>query len=416
MLTTADVRNLQPTNTDRVVWDQRSGSGGGQPGFGVRIKPSGAKSYIAVYRTTSGRPRRMTLAKVGQLQLAQARKLAGDYIADARKGLDPAAKRTQERRSQTVGELFDEWIEKAALKDRTRAEYRWLMKADILPELGGLKLRQVTQHHVKRLYAKVASTRAVTANRALAVTSSMLQWAVDQGEIEVNPARGIKRVKKGVEKVDTRALSQAEVGRFLRACETLRAQAKPATDGEPARGEYVARMAICFELMLFAGLRPAESMELRWSQIDWDSGLIHFTEDDQKGGTTKPAYLGSNAIALLKTVAAEKADAVYVFPSRRVKGQPVDDPRKVWEKVETLAKFDRPAKPKHLRKTHLTLGRAMGVPLDLLSQAARHGDESITAKHYVHTGSERVRESQDDLQARLAALVNPPAEVVELRK
>lgn len=87
----------------------------------------------------------------------------------------------------------------------------------------------------------------------------------------------------------------------------------------------------------------------------------------------------------------------------------------MWDKVEKLAAFDAPAKPKHLRKTHLTLGRAMGIPLDLLSKSARHTDESVTARHYVHTGDDRVHAAEDELQARLAALARTPAQVVELR-
>lgn len=396
MLTTADVKNAKPTDRDRVVWDHA--------GFGVRIRPSGAKSWLVQYRTTQGQTRRLTLGRVEQIPLAQARREADRLIAQAKLGQDPAAKRTEDRRSRTVKELADEWIEKAKLKPRTRQEYRWQLSAEILPAIGGVKLRSLLPPQLRALYLRIAdSGRPVHANRVLATISSMLSWAVERDLLDLNPARGIKRIKKGVEKADTRTLTEAETSRFLRACEQLRAE-----------GGYPGRMAVCFEIMLLCGLRPSDALRLRWDQLDYDSGLIRFTADDQKGGDDKPGYLRGPAQALLRSL--ERTDDTWVFPSRRLRGAPVDDPRKIWAKVEELAKFDRDANPKHLRKTHFTLGRSWGVELGLLSKSARHSNQSITERHYVHAGDDRVRAAEDDIQARIAALVNEPAEVVSIRR
>jgi hypothetical protein len=43
------VDSLKATDNDYVAWDADL------PGFGIRVRPSGAKSYIAVYRSGSGR-------------------------------------------------------------------------------------------------------------------------------------------------------------------------------------------------------------------------------------------------------------------------------------------------------------------------------------------------------------------------
>jgi hypothetical protein len=58
------VDSLKPRAKEFTVWD------GKMPGFGVRVRPTGAISYVAVYRAGSGRGapvRRFTIASVGKI-------------------------------------------------------------------------------------------------------------------------------------------------------------------------------------------------------------------------------------------------------------------------------------------------------------------------------------------------------------
>ena len=54
--------------------------------------------------------------------------------------------------------------------------------------------------------------------------------------------------------------------------------------------------------------------------------------------------------------------------------------------------------------------------LGLLSKSARHSSQSVTERHYVHAGDDRVRAAEDKIQRRLAALVNPKAKVRRIAK
>ena len=57
------VDRLAPQDSEFAVWDSKL------PGFGIRVRPSGAMSYIVVYRAGSGRGapvRRFTIATVGK--------------------------------------------------------------------------------------------------------------------------------------------------------------------------------------------------------------------------------------------------------------------------------------------------------------------------------------------------------------
>src|SRR5215510_8511445 len=79
-------------------------------GFGVRVQPSGARSYIVKYRVGTGRgapTRRITIGSVGKITPDQARLLAKKTLGAVAHGGDPAAEKAAEKRASTVRELAD---------------------------------------------------------------------------------------------------------------------------------------------------------------------------------------------------------------------------------------------------------------------------------------------------------------------
>jgi hypothetical protein len=80
------VEQIEPANDDVVVWDETL------PGFGVRVKASGVRSYIVQYRNRmTGISKRMTIGQhVLLLTFEQAKRQARGILADAGRGYDPA--------------------------------------------------------------------------------------------------------------------------------------------------------------------------------------------------------------------------------------------------------------------------------------------------------------------------------------
>ncbi len=88
------VDRLKPQASEFTVWD------GKMPGFGVRVRPSGAMSYVVVYRAGSGRGapvRRYTIANVGKATPEAARRRARALLGAVAHGHDPAGEKTTER-------------------------------------------------------------------------------------------------------------------------------------------------------------------------------------------------------------------------------------------------------------------------------------------------------------------------------
>ncbi len=69
------------------------------PGFGVRVMPSGVKSFILFRRFPgSTNPVRRSIGQYGELTLEKARETAREWLALVKKGIDPAVEIERLRR------------------------------------------------------------------------------------------------------------------------------------------------------------------------------------------------------------------------------------------------------------------------------------------------------------------------------
>src|SRR3954469_13128268 len=106
-ITKRTVDALQANGREFVLWDDTVS------GFGVRVRPSGTKSYVVVYRAGAGRGapvRRYTIAAIGKITPERARTRAKVILGAVAHGLDPANQKTAERGTPSVAELADRFM------------------------------------------------------------------------------------------------------------------------------------------------------------------------------------------------------------------------------------------------------------------------------------------------------------------
>jgi hypothetical protein len=141
-LTKRFVESVKPGGKDVVIFDDDLA------GFGLRIQPSGVRSYVVQYRNAQGRSRRLTIGRHGKVTPHGARKAALRIFDAVRSGKDPVAERRAYIDAPTVNDLLDRYIAEHVEKrnrPRTRDEVKRLVERHIRPRLGRHKVAAVTR-------------------------------------------------------------------------------------------------------------------------------------------------------------------------------------------------------------------------------------------------------------------------------
>ena len=139
-------------HSDCILWD---GGDGGVLGLGLRVHPSGRKTFILKYRTRNRRRRQLVLGDYGTLTLAQARHRARRELVKIGDGEDPLADRQKAARSETVAELAERYLERHAVpkkKPKSVEEDRRMLRTHVLPRLGRRKVEDVGRRDVSELH------------------------------------------------------------------------------------------------------------------------------------------------------------------------------------------------------------------------------------------------------------------------
>lgn len=170
-----------------------------------------------------------------------------------------------EGRFHTLNDIFRQWEHlKRGLKDNTFQNYRYLYHMYVEASLGKKKLASIVKSDVKRFYNTLVDERGLsitTVDSIHTVLHQVLDMAVDDGYIRINPARQVmKELKLARGNVEKRkALSLKEQTLFL---------------------DYIRRTPQyrhwypVFAVLLGTGMRVGEAVGLRWCDIDLDNDTI----------------------------------------------------------------------------------------------------------------------------------------------
>ena len=363
-------------STGTLYWDSEL------KGFGVRVFPSGAKKFVAKFRTKGGRQRWLKIGTFGAITPAQARERAKIELAKVAAGEDPAHDRDQVRASITVGQMCDRYMEAAGAglvlgrkgtpkKASTISTDRSRIDAHVKPLLGQLKANEVTRADIEQFKQAVVLGKTArdqklgpkrrsivkggkgTLTRTLGLLGAVFAWAGDNGYVDQNPVRGVRRFADTQKK----ALLTGEQYRAM-------ASALDVLDARRDRNGKRMHSAVGIAAIRFialTGVRRGECEQLRWDEVDLHGTCVALGET-KTGPSLRP--LSRAAFALLER---QGAIADHVFPAG-LDGSGYQGLPNLWKTVQKTAR---------LAGEHLTASRngqpAKAGPLDCVTlHSLRH--------------------------------------------
>lgn len=410
-----------PTDKAYFVWDDTL------KGFGLLVLPSGIKSYVFQYRTPEGRTRRATIGKHGTKTADQARDEAKAMERMVATGGDPLGDKKAKRESLTVEKLLGRYAKSARFAEKTEAtriNELARIKWHLTPLLGSVFIHQLKPEDVRRAFAdirdgKTATTEKTKTRGKALVTGgegvarmcirnlrTALNWAVDEGLMDKNPAARIRIGTDGTR--ETILDSPEQYKRFFEAVDKLE-----------STFEIPRNAANIFRIIALTGARRGEILRLRWRYVDLKKGVITIpprAAGANKAGkrTGKPRIIGLPAAvqAILAAQPQGKPDDL-VFPASR--GGKELSLSKPWETVRAKAELPAGFGLHGFRHSLATQFAIAGAQAAELMTTLGHAQLS-TVQKYLHWAQDARASLAERAAAHITAALEPKpaAEVVAI--
>ena len=356
-------------------------------GFGIRVMPSGVKTFILFRRFPGSRnPVRRALGAYPDTSLAEAREKAREWNAWVKKGIDPsieegrqrqaAIEAEKQRQAFTFKNAFEEYLRRKVSKLKSGRVIEREMRREFKDWMNR-PLADITQSVVKDAMQKIIERGAPTqAHAVFAMLRGFFNWCVDSGDfnLEVSPCAKLKpAIMIGPRNIGQRVLKDYEIGAYWRAADAM---------GYPF-GKF-------YQLLLLTALRRDEAANARWGEIDNAAKLWVVPPERMKGGSAHAVPLTPEISALLESV-PRFAGGDYLFSTTGGK-KPVSGFSKAKARLDGLMreKLDSLGMPfenfviHDIRRTCRTRFSALpveGVVRELLLAHARPGLHKIYDLH-----------------------------------
>jgi integrase len=288
----------------------------------------------------------------------------------------------------TVSDYLEQWLGsmRGNVKDVTLERYRHNVEHHILPRLGSTKLSKLRPHNIQVLYDEKARTMSPASVRLIhGVLSGALKQAVMLQLINQNPADHTNRPKQTATEI--KPLTADEARALLRAAE-----------GDPLEAVYV--------LALTTGARIGELLALRWSDLDFDAGILRIERTRSaattgprfttpKGGRSRSIHLTPRSLEALRSHRARQnemrlaavvwEDADLIFTTRSgsvIRPSTLTDDH--FKPLLERAGLPRSTRFHDLRHSCATLLLSRGVDVVSVQRLLGHASPSMTLNVYGH--------------------------------
>lgn len=363
---------------DTIFWDAEI------PGFGIRIYPSGTKSFLVQCRGPMG-TRRVTLGRHDKISADDARRRAAILIDRVESGENTTRKPCSAAWT-SVADLAERYLREYVAthcKPNTERAYRQTITRHILPSVGSLPIAMIGREHAAELHYRLRKTPNA-ANEVINALSRMLNRAEVWGLLPQgsNPCKSVTRYRT---RKPERFLTEIEYQRLGEALDMMANK----------RGLWPSAVA-ALRLLVLTGCRSSEIRTLRWDDVDLERHEIRL-RDSKTGPRTVP--LSPEAVRVL-TELPRAAENPWVVAGREAT-VPLAHIHHYWYRVRELAGLDD-VRIHDLRHSFASRALALGEPLPMIGKLLGHKKLQTTAR-YTHLARDLLKESAANVATSIAA-------------
>ena len=323
-------------------------------GLAVGIGSSGIKTFV-LYKKIKRRPERIKIGRVCDLTVEEARRKAEQLNGDVAKNENPADDKRNQRDSLTFSQMFDRYHtehcfphKKTAKEDKAKFD-KYLSNREYGINLANIKLCELTKADVKKLFDSIGKDHPITANRVLALVSSIFSDAIrDDLYDRINPCKGIKRFKENQRK---RFIHPEEFPLFVKALEECNSQVTK---------DYI-------WMSLFTGARRSNVLQMKWEDVHLLRRVWRIP--DTKNGESQDVPLVDHALEILQRRFQSKTGK-YVFPGTGETGH-LTEPKKAWKTITSKAGMSD-LRIHDLRRTFGAYQAGSGASLAVIAASLNH--------------------------------------------
>lgn len=401
-LTVKKVESLIKAGGDKT---QRYADG---DGLYLVVPSSGTASWML--RFTSNKKRReMTLAKVKDLTLANARLEAATKMKQVRDGFDPLIqrKRAEQESIKTVNDLFNDWYPTLVKRLKYPEIPKRVYTKDIAPVIGDIKLDQISARDIRTtINAITAAGKPTIANDALGYCKQLFNHAIKLDLIAGNPASAFTvRDAGGVEKSKDRALTTSELKQFF---DTAKKNPMSFT-----RDNYLA----C-TLLVCLGVRKSELCEAKWEEFDLEKAVWELPKERSKTNVGLSIPLALPVVQWFEELKMRSCGSDYVFPSRRASKNPHMGPDTLNRAITKLFGHEpgKKKQPPNLMgdMPHFTVHDLRRTCRTLLAQQGTPGYVAERCLNHKLKGVEGIYDKYDYFEERKIALASLATTIEEM--
>ncbi|SFP26071.1 Site-specific recombinase XerD [Qipengyuania nanhaisediminis] len=401
-LTQARVDKAEQRAKQYFIWDRDL------KGFGLRISPGGAKSYVIQYRMGGrGFPaKRYTIGKHDSpWTTVAARGEAKRLLAEIELGNDPKDAE-EERRADQLHSRFEQFanqfLELYGEREWAPNNYKnqkGYLSNWIVPIMGKKPLGTIKRKDVVAVLDKVPANKPSLPRNLFVLMRLMFNWAVDRGALEKSPIAGMKPPRQPSER------------HHILAHDELILLAAYAERMGPVWGNLI-------HMLLLTGQRRNEVARADWSEFNKALRLWTIPPARTKNGREQIVPLNAGAMACLNELAGRHREGDgdawpkrgYVFFHHD--GKPVSGFSRMKRRLDKgLASAStiemQPWRFHDLRRTVATNMQQLGVRFEVTEALLNHVSVThagVASVYHRHDWLDEKRSALEAWSARLAQL------------